>query len=205
MRHLPAAVLALIVAVLTGCGGGDPTTTSGAATATAPPKASVTRTADPALTTQLLDAANNGDAARVKALLARGAVPDDAVAQAVVFGEQDDPTLIEALLAAGLDKDYATDVTPGHSLLMWTAEAGHPRMAEALIDAGADLDKVDDYGDPAVSVAAFHGKLDLVELLVAHGAELGLRGYSDRTAAGHARSQGHDAVADYLVSIGAPE
>jgi ankyrin repeat protein len=78
-------------------------------------------------------------------------------------------------------------------------------MTEALLAAGADIDKVDDYGDPAVSVGAFHGQFDVVKLLVERGAKLDRRGYLDRTAAGHARAQGHDEVADYLVAHGAPE
>lgn len=204
MRSLPAATLALLVAVLAGCGSDDAAPPAGAATAGAAASAT-TPAGDPALTAQLLDAAIEGEHDRVKELLAQGAVPDESVATTLVFGDRDDPTLIEALFAAGLDKDYASDAAPGHSVLMWAAEAGHIRMVEAVLDAGADIDKLDLYGDPAVSVAAFHGELDVVKLLVERGAKLDFRGYLDRTALGHARAQGHDEVADYLAGKGAPE
>jgi ankyrin repeat protein len=201
-----AAILALAA-----CGSpSDPGESAGAVAASTPDAASTivttaTAAGDPALTAALHKAAEAGDAAAVKKLLSDGAIPDASAAQSIVFGEKDDATLIEALIGAGLDPNTADALAPGHSILMWAAEAGRPAMAEAILDAGATIDAVDFYGDPAISVAAFNGEIDVVKLLVARGAALDLRGLGDNSAVGHARSQGHDAVADYLVAQGAPE
>jgi ankyrin repeat protein len=154
---------------------------------------------------ELLEAALAGDLVKVKALLADGAQPDVGVAQTLIYGYGDDPTLVTAMLAAGLDPNIADSVAPEHTALMWTGEIGHPKMAKALLDGGADIDKLDTYDDPAVSVAAFNGHLDVVKLLVARGAALDKRGLGDNTAVGHAKRAGYSKIAAYLVSKGAPE
>jgi ankyrin repeat protein len=164
-----------------------------------------TTAGDAVKTAALLEAAVRGDTAKVKQLMADGARPDLGVAQTLVYADADDPSLITAMLAAGLDPDITDPITPEHTILMWTGEIGHPKMAKALLDRGSDIDKVDAYGDPAVSVAAFNGHLDVVKLLVARGAALNLRGLGDFSAVGHAKRAGHPRIAAFLVSKGAPE
>jgi ankyrin repeat protein len=205
-RSLAVAAGCAALIALAACGSADEpgaSTSSGAATATAGP--APTTGGDPALAAALLEAALAGDATEVKRLLSDGAVPDIGAAQAIIFGEKDDPSLLDVLFDAGLDPNLAETNSPEHTILMWTAEAGHPKMTKAALDAGARIDQVDGYGDPAISVAAFVGELDIVKLLLAHGAALDLRGLGDRNAVQHARSQGNDAIADYLVRHGAPE
>jgi ankyrin repeat protein len=48
--------------------------------------------------------------------------------------------------------------------------------------------------------AAFNGQVDMVEILVDHGANRHLRDEEGRTAADHARARGHDSLAERLGS-----
>ena len=209
MRTKTALIVAACALTLTlsacGSSGDDDAPVAAGAAPSAASSPSSTSAGDPTKTAELLDAAFDGDLAKVRQLLAGGAKPDIGVAQALVFADADDPSLITALVKAGLDVDSAVDFSPEHTLLMWTGEIRHPRMAKALLDAGADIDALDSYGDPAVSVAAFNGHLDVVKLLVARGAALDKRGFGGNTAVGHAKRAGHPEIAAYLVSKGAPE
>jgi ankyrin repeat protein len=74
-----------------------------------------------------------------------------------------------------------------------------------LLENGADLEQVDDYNDPAVNVAAFHGQLEFVKMLVDRGAKLDVYGFGGRNAIRHAMANGHDDVVDFLRSVGSPE
>jgi len=195
-----AAILALA-----GCGSPDEADASPGGAGSPATVTAATPTADPALAEALIDAATAGDATELKKLLAAGAVPGAGVAQSVIFGEKDDPALLKILFEAGLDPNLADAISPQHTILMWTAEAGHPKMTKAVLDAGADIDKVDLYGDPAVSVAGFVGDLAVVKVLVEHGAALDLRGFEGNNAVQHSRSQGNEEIAKYLIAHGAPE
>jgi len=55
-------------------------------------------------------------------------------------------------------------------------------MVRVLIDAGADLDAVDDTGRTALIVAVERGQIDVVEGLLAAGASVNARGAGQRTA-----------------------
>jgi hypothetical protein len=207
-----AGVLALALSTCGSPGAEDVSAAAGTAPSVSPSvstsaalTASASASAEAAKTGELLEVAGAGDLVKVRRLLADGAKPDIGVAQTLVFADADDPSLITAMVGAGLDVDLADELSPEHTILMWTGEIGHPKMAKALLDAGADIDALDTYGDPAVSVAAFNGHLDVVKLLVARGAALDKRGLGGNTAVGHAKRAGYPKIAAYLVSKGAPE
>jgi len=58
-----------------------------------------------------------------------------------------------------------------NSVLHLATKKGNVVIAKALIDAGADIKKVDSLGTP-LSIAASGGHKDIVELLIRHGADL---------------------------------
>ncbi len=88
----------------------------------------------------LHDAAREGDAAKVAALLAQGADVNEPRRDAVR------PPLIDAALA------------------------GKTEVAAALIEAKADIDARNDRGFSALHAAAYSGSLEIAKLLLDHGA-----------------------------------
>ncbi|MDA0178731.1 ankyrin repeat domain-containing protein [Solirubrobacter phytolaccae] len=130
------------------------------------------------MTTPLYDAALDGDAAEVQALLAAGAAPDE--------GDEDGTPLcaaacwshtdaVRALLAGGAAPDYAeNDLTP----LVYAALRLDAATAVALLEAGANPNGE---GAPLVR-AAGRGALGVVRALLAHGADPALRDADGQTA-----------------------
>lgn len=99
-------------------------------------------------------------------LLAHGARPTP---QWAVI--QDDPAMLQAALAAGWDVDR-----PGRervTALLLATRANRPRMAEALLDAGADPAMADLHGVTPLHAAAeaCEGRPRIAELLLAAGAD----------------------------------
>lgn len=72
-----------------------------------------------------------------------------------------------------------------------------------LMDAGADANQPDRYGDHALNWAAFFGHLELVKLWVERGSRLDVTGQTPDTALAIATREKHLAVAAYLRSAGA--
>jgi UDP-N-acetylenolpyruvoylglucosamine reductase len=76
------------------------------------------------------------------------------------------------------------------------------RDAGLLIEAGADVNKVDREGSTALMFGAQHGRLGMVKSIVAAGADPGTRRMVDGlTARDLATGNGHDRVAAMLLSI----
>jgi ankyrin repeat protein len=71
-----------------------------------------------------------------------------------------------------------------------------------LLDAGADPNARQVAGFTAIYSAAAANRRDLVELLLAHGANPVLVNDLGQTAAGYARERGHTEIADWLDSLG---
>jgi ankyrin repeat protein len=150
------------------------------------------RGADPNLAnasgvTPLAAAAFKGNGRIVDALLARGAQPDisdKAGKAAIVYAAaRGFAPIVRRLVDAGVDakRRYGNGLTA----FMWVA--GHEdgvgpsaaiEVATVLLGAGAPIDAVDDRGRTALMIAAELGRAELVELLLAHGAD---RTIADKT------------------------
>ena len=63
----------------------------------------------------------------------------------------------------------------GTTALMTATKWNEFRNAEILINNGADVNAVDDYGYTALIMAAIHGRSEIALLLLAHGADPNLR------------------------------
>ena len=101
------------------------------------------------------------------------------------------PAVVEALLAAGADLKLRSDVwtqvmaVPPHSqpeynreiphggntALLFAVRAGDLPSARILVDAGAGVDDADAWGVSAAVLAAHGGHRELLEFLLAHGAD----------------------------------
>jgi ankyrin repeat protein len=126
--------------------------------------------------TELVDAAANGDRARVAAMLANSAGLD-LINEAGGYGmtavlyavQADDLELAEMLLTAGADPNLGNlyEITP-----LWLAATNRsPRMIELLLANGADAGFKMSHGENALMAAARAGDAASIDLLIAAGAD----------------------------------
>lgn len=103
-----------------------------------------------------------------------------------------DAAAFAAALAAGADVDARLGGGRGPTPLMWAASAGRADFVDRLLEAGAQIDAVDQTGDSAINYAAFRGRPDAVAALLAAGADTTIRGHGN--AAEIAARRGHQDV-----------
>jgi hypothetical protein len=89
---------------------------------------------------------------------------------------------------------------PNSTALVYAIEAGNSDAVQALLDRGADVNKPSDLGD-ALTTAAWHGRGNLVEALLNHGASSRSRITATRIAA----HEGHRDIAVKILEHVAPE
>ena len=166
---------------------------------------SVAGTVSSAETPPLVDAAKQGDAAAVAALLDGGAVVGSAAADGATAlhwaSHRDDAETVARLLAAGADVNAATDlgVTP-----LWAAgQNGSAAVAAGLLAAGADPNRALLAGETPLMVAARAGAPGVARLLLAYGADAAARGPRGQTALMWAVGQHHADVVEVLLAHGA--
>jgi len=138
--------------------------------------------------TPLLLASMTGDPENVKLLLAHGADPSAALAQAVTFGY---PDIVRALIAGGAPAKL-TDGS-GINLLHWAAIANRPEVIPALVEAGVSINAQDDSGFTPLMYAATidFGDTASLRALLKGGADPNVRNGEGRTAAKQARQYRH--------------
>ena len=161
----------------------------------------------------IFEAAALGEVDRIGALLGRDPDLAHAVADAVsndgfgplglasFFGHA---RAVQVLLEHGARVDAASSnemhVMPLHS----AAAARSVPIARLLLEHGAPVNARQGRGDSGFTPlmeAAFNGQVDMVEVLLDHGADPRLRDEEGRTAADHARAQGHASLAERLGSV----
>ena len=125
-----------------------------------------------------------GDLENVKLLLAHGADPSAALAQAVTFGY---PDIVRALIAAGAPAKLTE--SSGINLLHWAAIANRPGVIPALVEAGVPINAKDDSGFTPLMYAATidFGDTASLRALLKAGADPHIRNGEGRTAAEQAR------------------
>jgi len=82
--------------------------------------------------------------------------------------------------------------------LLLAVHAGRETEVHVLLDSGADVNAADDDGITPLMAAAMSGNVLLARLLLAAGANRGLRNKWEMTAQAIARWHGHDALAALL-------
>lgn len=122
--------------------------------------------------TLLANAATRGYTAIAEALLEAGADVNatDSVRTVLIHAVAGGHTAtVEALLVAGADVNAT-----GHGGItaLMSVATGNLATVEVLINAGADVNAKDKYGFTALLNSAYHGYLDIAELLIANGAEI---------------------------------
>ncbi len=137
--------------------------------------------------------------------------------------QSDEARVVRALLDAGADPTLATadGTTPlmvaaglGHSTYVKAAQSLPSPPAEAavqmLVEAGADINRTNEAGFTALHGAAFRGLSEVVEYLVAQGADINAQDFRQRTAYSIALGtqqsvymQEWPGLAELLVELGA--
>jgi ankyrin repeat protein len=116
---------------------------------------------------------------------------------AVMLGSQD---MVRWLIDQGVDVNAASP-RDGRVALLWAAQKGHLEIATALVDAGADVNRIDASGIAPVQWAVENGHVDVVSALIDAGARLDLREESSGQTLLHRVSiYGHADIAEILLS-----
>ena len=87
----------------------------------------------------------------------------------------EDPVLLESLLAAGADVDAVSEYSPEISLFERAIDSAIPEMIEVMLAYGADIDSRDIFGNTMLHRAALDGNIEIVNLLIEAGASPLLR------------------------------
>jgi ankyrin repeat protein len=91
---------------------------------------------------------------------------------------------------------------PGMPLLATAAMQGNYELVQKLISRGAEVNRVDKYGQTALILAAWSGYEDIVSLLLDADADTGIRDGSGKTALMWAKEEGHTEVSAVLRDAG---
>lgn len=132
-------------------------------------------------TTALLYAIHQGDRELVEALVAAGADVNkrndygaSTMSEAAMTGDLD---ILSILLDHGADPDLGN--LEGETPLMLAARAGNLEAASLLLDHGADIDAREQWGGQTAAMwAASQQQPAMLELLIARGANIDLKGFA---------------------------
>jgi ankyrin repeat protein len=111
----------------------------------------------------------------------------------------------DAALARALVKRGHVDAKQpdGATALHWAAHWSDREIAALLIDAGADVNAVNDYGVTPLSLAATNANAPMISLLLAHGANANAALPSGETVLMTAAYTGNAAIVEALIRAGA--
>ncbi len=131
--------------------------------------------------TPLHDVAAFGTVAEAQALLDEGADVDarDADGRTPLYQAanfNDDPGMIQLLVDAGADTE-AKSMMFGRTPLHQAVQFGSAPVVEALLDQGANIEAEDDRGSRPLDMVLFNDSLEMVELLLARGADPNAKPY----------------------------
>jgi ankyrin repeat protein len=142
----------------------------------------------PAKDKPLLLASMTGDIDNVKLLLAHGATPFAALAQAITFGY---PDIVRALISAGAPATLTE--SSGINLLHWAVIANRPAVIPALVEAGVSINAQDESGFTPLMYAATvdYGDTESLRAILKAGADRSISNSEGRTALEQARYYRH--------------
>ncbi len=146
------------------------------------------------------------DRPMVELLLARAPRLADRLATRVALrmaAARDEPWLVDSLIARGVSIDGAVDQRA--SPLLVAAENAAVAAMQRLVVAGANVDLADPEGDTPLAAAVRAGCDACVDLLIAHHVKLAGAAGESHSAVWWARRTGQAALAERLVTAGAPD
>jgi ankyrin repeat protein len=156
--------------------------------------------------TPLMLACENGGVAVVSRLLEAGANPNAAQANGVtslmLAARTGAADVVQRLLARGARVDAVVQAT-GQTALMWATAERHRAVMQALIAAGASVGARSKIGFTPLLFAVRNGDLEAAKILIASGALVNQPGADGTQALPLAIVSGHDAMATFLLEVGA--
>jgi hypothetical protein len=111
------------------------------------------------------------------------------------------PASLDLLIKRGADACIADK--RGNTALMGALFKGDIEIAKTLSTTSCDIDQVNNAGQTAVSFATMFGRLDMLPVLLARGADLNHTDANGRTPLALAIEQRNTAAADALKQLGA--
>ncbi len=93
--------------------------------------------------------------------------------------------------------------TEGDTPLYSCAAYGHIKIAEFLIEKGANINVQNNQGWTPLSVASFNGHFEIVELLLKHGADVNAKDIYGSSALNRSVGRGHLDISEFLIRNGA--
>jgi rhodanese-related sulfurtransferase len=112
--------------------------------------------------------------------------------------------LLDWLLDQGGDPDEVNaPLRDGAYPLIKACRLGLAAIAEALVEAGAPLDRIDEYGNDALWAACYSGDLRTIAVLLDAGIDLDRQNPNGATALIYAASAGKTEVVAFLLEAGA--
>ncbi|ALK23478.1 ankyrin repeat domain-containing protein [Burkholderia cepacia] len=119
----------------------------------------------------------------------------------ILAAYRDQPATLDYLLRNGADPCLGD--RHGNTALMGALFKGETAIAKRLADTHCPIDQTNHAGETALSFAALFGRLDMLPVLVAHGANPDHVDALGRTALQNAILQGNDAAVAALEKVGA--
>lgn len=122
----------------------------------------------------------------------------------MIAAEEGDYETVHSFLQHSRDKseiDLKNDI--GYSPLALAVKNGHKSLVKLLIQAGADVDSVNNARQTVLFIACWANKIDMVKILVREGADLNKtdkRGWTPLMMAAH---QGYEPIVRLLLESGA--
>lgn len=114
-------------------------------------------------------------------------------------------TMFKILLAHGLHLDAADSENSGSALMSIANDAHALRGATRLLDAGADVNRLDANGRTVLMFASLDGNLPLVRLFLARGADSNRKAEQGETALSWAKEYKYSQIVTLLKQHGARE
>lgn len=143
-----------------------------------------------------LTAAREGDAAKVKKILAEGVsgqtVDEDHISALMMAATVGSVETCAVLIEAGAEVDF-TEPRSSRTALMFAAQGGHTDVVDLLIKHSADITKVDSDGTTALMWAAAAGQAGAARALANHGGR-DAKNNQGQTALEIAQTMKHEAV-----------
>ncbi|KAG0204878.1 hypothetical protein BGX28_003337 [Mortierella sp. GBA30] len=151
--------------------------------------------------TALYQAAAAGSTECVQLLLHAGASArlgnEESITPLIIASYNGFVSICRLLVAIGHADVNQQDNTLKSALLL-ASYAGHIDIMAELIEHGASLNVLDQYGWSSLMLAAYAGKLEACKLLLTHGADPHIRTANGKNARSLSWDAGHKAVASYI-------
>lgn len=151
--------------------------------------------------TALYQAAAAGSTECVRLLLLAGASAtignEESITPLIIASYNGFVTICHLLISIGRAQVNQQDNTQKSALLL-ASYAGHVDVMTELIEHGASLDTLDQYGWSSLMLAAYAGKLEACRLLLTHGANPHIKTANGKNARSLAWDAGHKAVAVFI-------